>query len=240
MTPDVWYVAGNGLLVGAERRWLLLDDVPEEAFVATLWDTIAGSGVDRVLTLLESRYGDSLPSLAMIGAGREIARGSGEVTNDRTGVMLSLGVAARPAGGCRSAAASSRPRWSRSRPTSRPAAASSTASPTTSCRRVGPDIPVPRPPDRPARQLPGSRTASGDPHPTGTRGPRRRGRDDRPHPGVRRPDQRTAPADAQRAAPRGRPRPRAHGGALEPERRPAAARAARRSSSCCASTPTRR
>ena len=91
MTPDVWYVAGNGLLVGAERRWLLLDDVPEEAFVATLWDTIAGSGVDRVLTLLESRYGDNLPSLAMIGAGREIARGSGEVTNDRTGVMLSLG-----------------------------------------------------------------------------------------------------------------------------------------------------
>ena len=38
MTPDVWYVAGNGLLVGAERRWLLLDDVPDEAFVATLWE----------------------------------------------------------------------------------------------------------------------------------------------------------------------------------------------------------
>ena len=91
MTPDVWYVAGSGLLVGADRRWLLLDDVPEEEFVATLWETIAGSGVDRVLTLLESRYGDTLPSLAMIGSGREIARGSGEVTNDRTGVMLSLG-----------------------------------------------------------------------------------------------------------------------------------------------------
>ena len=91
MTPDVWYVAGSGLLVGAERRWLLLDDVPDEEFVATLWETIAGSGVDRVLTLLESRYGDRMPSLAMIGSGREIARGSGEVTNDRAGVMLSLG-----------------------------------------------------------------------------------------------------------------------------------------------------
>ena len=76
MTPDVWYVAGKGLLVGADRRWLLLDDVPDEAFVATLWETIAGSGVDRVLTLLESRYGDNLPSLAMIGSGREIARGN--------------------------------------------------------------------------------------------------------------------------------------------------------------------
>ena len=91
MTPDVWYVAGSGLLVGADRRWLLLDDVPDEEFVATLWETIAGSGVDRVLTLLESRYGDRMPSLAMIGSGREIARGSGEVTNDRAGVMLSLG-----------------------------------------------------------------------------------------------------------------------------------------------------
>jgi hypothetical protein len=91
VTPDVWYVAGSGLLVGADRRWLLLDDVPDEEFVATLWETIAGSGVDRVLTLLESRYGDRMPSLAMIGAGREIARGSGEVTNDRAGVMLSLG-----------------------------------------------------------------------------------------------------------------------------------------------------
>lgn len=48
-----------------------------------------------MLALLESRYGDTLPSLAMIGSGREIARGSGEVTNDRAGVMLSLGVQTR-------------------------------------------------------------------------------------------------------------------------------------------------
>ena len=76
---------GTGLLVGADRRWLLLDDVPDEAFVATLWETIAGSGVDRVLPLLESHYGDALPSLAMTGAGREITRGAGEVTTDRVG-----------------------------------------------------------------------------------------------------------------------------------------------------------
>jgi len=91
VTPDVWYVAGSGLLVGAERRWLLLDDVPDEAFVATLWEAIAGSGVDRVLGVLENHYGDRMPSLAMTGAGREIARGAGEVTSDRAGVMLSLG-----------------------------------------------------------------------------------------------------------------------------------------------------
>ncbi len=98
MTPDVWYVAGPGLLIGADRRWLLLDDVPDDDFVATLWDTIAGSGVDRVLATLEAHYGDRLPSLAMTGAGREITRGSGELTSDRAGVMLSLGPAAADAG----------------------------------------------------------------------------------------------------------------------------------------------
>ena len=91
MTPDVWYVAGPGLLVGADRRWLLLDDAPDEGFVSTLWETIAGSSVDRVLGLLESHYGDALPSLAMTGSGREITRGRGEVVTDRAGVMLSLG-----------------------------------------------------------------------------------------------------------------------------------------------------
>ena len=89
--PDVWYVAGDGLLVGADRRWLLLDDVPDDAFVKSLWETITGSGVERVLGLLESHYGARLPSLAMTGSGREITRGSGEVTTDRVGVMLSLG-----------------------------------------------------------------------------------------------------------------------------------------------------
>ena len=89
--PDVWYVAGDGLLVGADRRWLLLDDVPDDAFVKSLWETITGSGVERVLGLLESHYGAGLPSLAMTGSGREITRGSGEVTTDRVGVMLSLG-----------------------------------------------------------------------------------------------------------------------------------------------------
>jgi hypothetical protein len=91
VTPEVWYVAGSGLLVGADRRWLLIDDVPDEAFVATLWETIAGSGVDRVLGVLESHYGDALPSLAMTGSGRDITRGTGEVVTDRVGVMLSLG-----------------------------------------------------------------------------------------------------------------------------------------------------
>ncbi len=97
MTPDVWYVSGNGLLVGAERRWLLLDDVPDDAFVATLYDTIAGSNVDRVLAVLENHYGARLPSLAMTGAGRQISRGSGEITTDREGTMLSLGSAATAA-----------------------------------------------------------------------------------------------------------------------------------------------
>lgn len=98
MTPEVWYVAGSGLLMGADRRWLLLDDAPDEAFVATLWETISGSSVDRVLAVLEAHYGDRLPSLAMTGGGREIARGSGEVISDRAGVMLSLGPAAQGAG----------------------------------------------------------------------------------------------------------------------------------------------
>ena len=89
--PDVWYVAGDGLLVGADRRWLLLDDVPDDTFVKALWDTITGSGVERVIGLLESHYGAGIPSLAMTGSGREITRGSGEVTTDRLGVMLSLG-----------------------------------------------------------------------------------------------------------------------------------------------------
>ena len=101
MTPEVWYVAGAGLLVGADRRWLLLDDDPEEAFVASLWETIAGSGVERVLMLLESHYGDQLPSLAMTGSGREITRGAGEVTNDRVGIMLSLGPSSATASGQR-------------------------------------------------------------------------------------------------------------------------------------------
>jgi hypothetical protein len=91
VTPDVWYVAGDGLLVGADRRWLLLGDTPDDAFVTSLWETITGSGVDRVLGLLESHYGGDLPSLAMTGSGREITRGKGEVTTDRVGVMLSLG-----------------------------------------------------------------------------------------------------------------------------------------------------
>jgi hypothetical protein len=90
VTPDVWYVAGSGLLVGAERRWLLLDDNPDEEFITTLWETITGAGVDRVLGVLENHYGSALPSLAMTGSGREIMRGRGVVTTDRTGVMLSL------------------------------------------------------------------------------------------------------------------------------------------------------
>jgi hypothetical protein len=98
VTPEVWYVAGSGLLMGADRRWLLLDDAPDEAFVATLWETISGSSVDRVLAVLESHYGDRLPSLAMTGGGREIARGSGEVTSDRAGVMLSLGLGVQGSG----------------------------------------------------------------------------------------------------------------------------------------------
>ncbi len=99
--PDVWYVAGDGLLVGADRRWLLLDDVPDDAFVKSLWETITGSGVERVLGLLESHYGAGLPSLAMTGSGREITRGSGEVTTDRVGVMLSLGGSSAAATGQR-------------------------------------------------------------------------------------------------------------------------------------------
>jgi hypothetical protein len=99
--PDVWYVAGDGLLVGADRRWLLLDDVPDDAFVKSLWETITGSGVERVLGLLESHYGTRLPSLAMTGSGREITRGSGEVTTDRVGVMLSVGGSSAAAAGKR-------------------------------------------------------------------------------------------------------------------------------------------
>src|SRR6476646_2095042 len=101
VTSDIWYVAGSGLLVGADRRWLLLDDTPDDTFVATLWETIAGSSVDRVLGILESHYGRDLPSLAMTGAGREITRGSGEVTTDRVGVMLSLGPPSSTASGRR-------------------------------------------------------------------------------------------------------------------------------------------
>jgi hypothetical protein len=91
VTSDAWYVAGSGLLVGADRRWLLIDDEPDEAFVATLWETIAGSSVDRVLAVLDSHYGGQIPSLAMTGSGREITRGRGQVTTDRVGTMLSLG-----------------------------------------------------------------------------------------------------------------------------------------------------
>jgi hypothetical protein len=96
VTPEVWYLAGDGLLVGADRRWLLLGDTPDDAFVSSLWETITGSGVDRVLGLLESHYGANIPALAMTGAGRQSARGSGEVTNDRVGVMLSLGAVTSP------------------------------------------------------------------------------------------------------------------------------------------------
>ncbi len=99
--PDVWYVAGSGLLVGADRRWLLLDDTPDDAFVTSLWETITGSSVDRVLGLLESHYGSRLPSLAMTGSGREIMRGHGEVTTDRVGVMLSIGASSTDTSGRR-------------------------------------------------------------------------------------------------------------------------------------------
>ena len=237
MTSDVWYVAGNGLLVGAERRWLLLDDVPDEAFVTTLWDTIAGSGVDRVLTLLESRYGDTLPSLAMIGAGREIARGSGEVTNDRTGVMLSLGT--QPGGqrlpfrgGVVAAALVEIP-------ADVPAGHGLIDGiPDDVLSAVGPDIPV-----RARQTARHASTARPDwfrrPLPDGDPRPRQRGRDDRPHPGVRRPDQRAAPADV--------PRRPARATSTAGTRWCARARATvrrcpcpRRSSSCCASTRTRR
>jgi len=97
VTPDVWYVAGSGLLVGADQRWLLLDDAPDESFVATLWETITGSGVDKVLALLDDHYGATIPSLAMTSSGREVTRGTGQVTTDRIGVMLSLGPASSSA-----------------------------------------------------------------------------------------------------------------------------------------------
>ena len=175
MTPDVWYVAGSGLLVGAERRWLLLDDVPDEAFVATLWETIAGSSVDRVLGVLENHYGDRMPSLAMTGAGREIARGSGEVTSDRAGLMLSLGPSAASAasgqrrpfrGGVVSAALVEIPVDVPAGRTGGPGLIDSI--PDDVLAAVGPDIPVR------ARQT--AREASeaarhGDPYPTGTRAP---------------------------------------------------------------------
>jgi hypothetical protein len=172
VTPDVWYVAGSGLLVGAERRWLLLDDVPDEAFVATLWETIAGSGVDRVLGVLESHYGDRMPSLAMTGAGREIARGSGEVTSDRAGLMLSLGPATASAasgqrrpfrGGVVSAALVEIPVDVPAGRADGPGLIDSV--PDDVLAAVGPDIPVR------ARQTARDAARHSDPHPTGTRPP---------------------------------------------------------------------
>ncbi len=172
MTPDVWYVAGPGLLVGAERRWLLLDDVPDEAFVATLWETIAGSSVDRVLGVLENHYGDRMPSLAMTGAGREIARGSGEVTSDRAGLVLSLGAVTASVesgqrlpfrGGVVSAGLVEIP-------VDVPAGRSDGPGlidgiPDDVLAAVGPDIPVR------ARQTAREAARHSDPHPTGTRPP---------------------------------------------------------------------
>ena len=187
MTPDVWYVAGSGLLVGAERRWLLLDDVPDEAFVATLWEAIAGSSVDRVLGVLENHYGDRMPSLAMTGAGREISRGAGEVTSDRDGMMLSLGQPASSAaagqrrpfrGGVVSAALVEIPVDVAAGRTGGPGLIDGI--PDDVLAAVGPDIPVrarqtareaarhgDHPGEGPGEGRLGDRL--GDPHPTGTR-----------------------------------------------------------------------
>jgi hypothetical protein len=173
VTPEVWYVAGHGLLVGAERRWLLIDDVPDDAFVATLWETIAGSSVDRVLGLLENHYGGTLPSLAMTGSGREITRGSGEVTTDRVGMMLSLGPAPatggqdaqrRPfRGGVVSASIVEIPA---DVPAGRPGGPGLIDSiPDEVLAAVGPDIPVR------ARQTARDAARHADPHPTGPRPP---------------------------------------------------------------------
>lgn len=174
MTPEVWYVAGPGLLVGADRRWLLLDDVPDEAFVATLWETIAGSSVDRVLGVLENHYGDRMPSLAMTGAGREISRGSGEVTSDRDGMMLSLGSATTSAadgqrrpfrGGVVSAALVEIPVDVAAGRPGGPGLIDGI--PDDVLAAVGPDIPVRA--RQTARDAARQEVRVGDPHPTGTR-----------------------------------------------------------------------
>ena len=237
MTPDVWYVDGSGLLVGAERRWLLLDDVPDEAFVATLWEAIAGSSVDRVLGVLENHYGDRMPSLAMTGAGREISRGAGEVTSDRDGMMLSLGPPASSAaagqrrpfrGGVVSAALVEIPVDVAAGRTGGPGLIDGI--PDDVLAAVGPDIPVR------ARQTAREAARHGDrpddlpvdPHPTSTRP-------------VSEVDT-TGPIDMTREPPEPAARP------PRPAARPWSGRAAptvRRcpcrspSSSCCASTPTR-
>lgn len=91
VTPQAWYVAGPGLLAGAERRWLLIDDSPDPAFVSALWDTLSGAGIERVLALIENHYGDAVPSLALIGAGREIIRGNATINTDDRATTLSLG-----------------------------------------------------------------------------------------------------------------------------------------------------
>jgi hypothetical protein len=171
VTPEVWYVVGSGLLVGADRRWLLIDDVPDEAFMSTLWETIAGSSVDRVLGLLESHYGSAVPSLAMTGSGREITRGTGEVTNDRAGVMLSLGpseAAGGPTGrrlpfrgGVVSAALVGIPADVPAGRSDGPGLIDGI--PDEVLAAVGPDIPVR------ARQTAREAARHSDPHPTGTR-----------------------------------------------------------------------
>ena len=223
---------GTGLLVGAERRWLLLDDVPDEAFVATLWETIAGSGVDRVLGVLESHYGDRLPSLAMTGAGREIARGSGEVTSDRAGMMLSLGPP-RLRGGRAATAVPRRGGLGRAgrdpgrrpgRQRRRPRA--DRRHPRRRAVRRRPRHPVRA--RQTARRRP-RRPATSDPHPTGTRAPVGEVERDRAH----RPDPRAArarPGARRTAATRWCARAAATG-----RRSPCPSP----SSSCCASTPTR-
>jgi hypothetical protein len=174
VTPDVWYVAGNGLLVGADQRWLLIDDVPDETFVATLWETIAASSVDRVLGVLESHYGGALPSLAMTGSGRQITRGNGEVTTDRDGVMLSLG-SSGSAGGADRPTAQRRPFRGGVVSASLveiPADVAAAATggpglidgiPDEVLAAVGPDIPVR------ARQTAREAARYTDPHPTGPR-----------------------------------------------------------------------
>jgi hypothetical protein len=97
----VRYVAGSGLLLGREQRWLLLASVPDDAVIAGLWAVLGERSApdalgERVASVLHPSGGDELPSLALVdltpGAQHTVLLGRGRAATEGDIRRLSVGL----------------------------------------------------------------------------------------------------------------------------------------------------
>lgn len=100
MVVETRYVAGDGILIGAGERWVLVTDPRDDEVIEDLWSVISGarpvdsSPTEQILAIVEKAFEGDPPGLAIVdlsvGAATFVSRGRGHVRVSGADRTLSL------------------------------------------------------------------------------------------------------------------------------------------------------